>query len=651
MLVALAAAASCPALTPTEWQHRQSVKVAAPGLVRVELSPASFDAGGPQQREFRVIDPSGLETAILVDRPPVPATRTVRPSSFDVRVAPGATEMMIATGTRDRLSSLSLETPNPFFLRAASVETSTDGREWTDLDRGVPIFREWGAEKLEIPLGGRAAAYVRVTIADNKDDPIPFTGARLLLEAGPVPASVPAGAHVSGRDEFAGETVLTLALDGRNMPLAALDFETREPLFMRRVTVAVREVRDTVPSERTIGSGTLFRVALNGEPVREQVELPLVCTPHTRELLIHIHNGDSPPLAVDAVRLKRWPVSLLFMAPTAGTYTLLSGNPQATAPHYDLAGFAGEMRSANASTVIPGDLEAMPEYHPSDALGAPPMPEVPILGAPLDARQWMFRRAVQIADPGVQELELDPEALSKARPDFADLRLLREGNQIPYVLERPELARSLGVSPESTPDPKRPSFSIWALHLPRAGLPLQSVVLNSATSLFQRQFRFFEKRPAQDGGTYDFTLASGAWSRTPQPGVPEDHVFEMQERTLTNTLWIETDNGDNPAVAIGAVQLVYPVVRLVFKVADADSLALAYGNASANAPRYDLGLVAGRLLTSNRNVARLGSDVQETGPKNPFAGINGGIIFWGALALVVVALLVVVAKLLPKPSV
>jgi hypothetical protein len=650
LLVALAAAASCPALTPTEWQHRQAVKVAAPGLVRVELSPASFDSGGPQQEEFRVIDPSGLETALLVDRPPVPVARVARPSSFDVKVSLGATEITIATGTADKLSALSLETPNPFFLRSARVETSPDGLDWTMLDRGVPIFREWGAEKLEIPMGGRAAPLVRITVADNKDAPIPFTGARLLLEAQPSPSALPAGSHVSGRDEFAGETVLTLALDGRNMPLAALDFETREPLFMRRVTVAIREVRGTVPSERTIGSGTIFRVALNGEPVREQLELPLVCTPDTRELLIHIHNGDSPPLAVDAVRLKRWPVTLLFMAPVAGTYSLLSGNPQAAAPHYDLAGFAGEMRGANASAVIPGDVEETPDYHPNDALGAPPMPDVPLSGAPLDAREWRFRRSIQISDPGVQELELDPEALSNARPDFADLRLLREGNQIPYVLERPVLARSLGVSPDSTPDPKRPSLSIWALHLPKAGLPLQSVILTSTTSLFQRQFRIFEKRSAQDGGTYDFTLASGGWSRTPQPGVPEDHVFEMQERARTNTLWIETDNGDNPAIAIGVVQLVYPVVRLVFKVADADSLALAYGNTSINAPRYDLGLVAGRLLTSNRNIARLGADVQETGTRNPFAGINGGMVFWGALALVVVALLAVVAKLLPKPS-
>jgi hypothetical protein len=291
----------------------------------------------------------------------------------------------------------------------------------------------------------------------------------------------------------------------------------------------------------------------------------------------------------------------------------------------------------------------MPDYHSSEAFGAPPIPDVPLSGAPLDATEWTFRRAVQIADPGVQELELDLEALAKSRSDFADLRLLRDGNQIPYVLEQPAQARSLDLSPDASPDPKRPTVSIWSVQLPKGVLPLRSIVLTSATALFQRQFRIFEKLTAQDGSPYEDTLASGQWSRTPEPGVPENRVFGLPERMRTDTLWIETDNGDNPAIALGTVRVVYPVVRLVFKVAETGGYTLAYGNKSANAPRYDLSLVSLRLLTSSRNAAHISAEEQSTAPRNPFAGINGGYVFWGALALVVVVLLVVVAKLLPKP--
>jgi hypothetical protein len=649
-LLALVAASSCPALTPTEWQHRQSLDVAAPGLVRVDLTAASFDAAAPHLEDFRILDPDGRETAFLTDWPSVRVPRMFRPSQFEVRQAvPGSTQITVATDSAEKLSTLFLETPAPFFLRGARVEISDNKTDWVTLDQGVPVFREWGAEKLDLALGGRAAPYVRVTIADNRDASIPFTGARILSQPPAAPPLVPAGGGSFQRDEFAGETVLTLSLDGRHIPLAALDFDTREPLFMRRVAVTVREVREGIPGERTIGAGTLFRVALDGAPAREQLGLPMAYAPQTRELLVHIYNGDSPPLSIDAVRPKRLPVSLVFRAPVAGKYTLLSGNPQAAAPRYDLAAFAGEMRGASAAVVVPGSIEDVPDYHSRESLGAPPMADVPLTGAPLDAKDWPFRRAVQIAAPGVQELELDLDAFARSRPDFADLRLLREGNQIPYVLEQPALSRSLNLPAESSPDTKRPTVSIWTVRLPKAGLPLRSVVLTSTTSLFQRQFRIFEKLSTQDGSPYEHILAFGAWSRTPEPGMPENRVFGLQERTQTDTLWIEADNGDNPAIALGTVQVILPVVRLVFKVAEPDGFALAYGNGTANAPRYDLSLVAERLLTSSRNVARVASEERAAGPRNPFAGLSGGYVFWGALVLVVVVLLVVVAKLLPKP--
>ena len=193
---------------------------------------------------------------------------------------------------------------------------------------------------------------------------------------------------------------------------------------------------------------------------------------------------------------------------------------------------------------------------------------------------------------------------------------------------------------------------MWRLSLPQSGLPLRRIVLTSSTPLFQRQFRIYEKRTNPNGVAYEATLAAGPWSRTPEPGVPENRVLELAEQLRSDTLWIETDNGDNPAIALDPVQVVYPVVRLIFKVAETDGFTLAYGNKQANAPRYDLSLVAVKLLTASRQVAQLPADNLEaasSGSPSFLASINNTYIFWSALALVVVVLLVVVAKLLPKP--
>ncbi|HEX2861109.1 MAG TPA: DUF3999 family protein [Lacunisphaera sp.] len=648
-LALLAAATATAAIVPTEWRHRQEFTVAAPGLVRVALPDATFDAAQPSLADLRLLDPEGRETALLLDQPPTPAARTRRPASFDVRLENGSAVATLATGTADPLAAVVLETPHPRFLRGVKIELSADGSTWTTTEEGVPFFRQWGAEKRELALGQRSAAWIRLSVSG---DALPLTGATLALAAGPAHVPAPVGARIASREEFAGETVLTLALDGRHAPLSTLQIETPEPLFMRRVTVSVRDVRDLVSSERTIGSGSVYRVALEGSAARAGLDVRLDHVPLTRELLVHIHNGDSAPLAISQVRLQRRPVSLLFMAPVAGTYRLLSGNPQATAPRYDLAPFASDLRTATATPVTPGVLLDTPGYQARTSLAETPLPDIPLVGAPLDARAWTRRKAVSLAASGIQELELDPAALAGTRADFADLRLLRAGNQIPYVLERPGLARSLPLTAEFIPDPKRPTVSIWRVKLPHASLPLLRLALASDTVLFQREFRIYQKISTPEGRTYEHTLATGGWHRTPEPGSPRTRVFDLGGRLQADTLFLETDNADNPPLSLDSIKGEHAVVRLVFKTEATDGFILAYGNPAAPAPRYDLSLVAVKLLTAGRSPARLGEE--ESDPEGFARGalrqLKGGAVFWGALALVVVVLLVVVARLLPKSA-
>jgi Protein of unknown function (DUF3999) len=654
---ALALAATCAAaITPTEWQHRQTLNVTAPGLTKLILPAATFDAAQPQLSDLRLIDAAGQELPYLLDRDAradgPEAISPLNPKAFRSVPTGDTTQLIIETGTPSFLDAVELETSVPFFLKAAHVEISADGVEWQSLGAALPVFRQFGAAQLRLSLGHRTAAFVRVTLDDFRSRQVAFTGAKLFpASTRPAPpALAPLGARITRREEFAGETVLTVTLDGRHVSLASLALDAKDPLFMRRVAVSVREARDATSVEKIIGTGTLYRITLDGAPTRTQLDVPLYFTPLTRDLLVHIDNGDSPPLVLEGVQAQQHPVTLLFLTPAAGAYTLLSGNPQVAAPRYDLAGFAGEMRKASATAVACGELEAMPDYRARDSLASPPLPDVPLTGSPLDIQDWKFARPIKLTRAGVQELELDPEALAGARADFADLRLLRDGNQIPYVLEQPALARSLLLTPVSVPDAKRPSVSVWQLPLPQANLPLRRIVLTSATPLFQRQIRLYEKLTDQNGAAYENTLANGSWNRTPEPGVPETKPFDLSGRIHTPVLWIETDNGDNPPIALSGSQAVYPVVRLVFKTAETEGFTLAYGNPASAAPRYDLSLVAAKLVASSREVAQFGVGPASGSAKKTFGGMSGGPFFWGALALVVVVLLVTVAKLLPKPN-
>src|SRR6185369_1010614 len=272
-------------------------------LTQVAVPAATFDAAQPGLADLRVLDAQGQEVPYLLDadlaRPGLQRAPAFNPKSFRSVPSGDTTQLVFESGTADLLDAIDLETSVPFFLKAAHVEISADGQAWQSL----------GAAQLRLTLNRQKAAFIRVTLDDFRSWSVAFTAAKLLPApalAAP-PALAPLGARITRRDEFAGETVLTVALDGRHVPLAGLAFEAKDPLFMRRVTVAIREVRDTVSGERLVGSGMIYRVVLDGSPARAQLDLPLDFTPLTRELLVHIHNGDSPPLALDSVHARQHP--------------------------------------------------------------------------------------------------------------------------------------------------------------------------------------------------------------------------------------------------------------------------------------------------------------------------------------------------------
>ena len=96
------------------------------------------------------------------------------------------------------------------------------------------------------------------------------------------------------------------------------------------------------------------------------------------------------------------------------------------------------------------------------------------------------------------------------------------------------------------------------------------------------------------------------------------------------------------------------MTRLVFKATpdSREPLELFYGNDRADAPRYDLRLVATQLLGAEKSIATLGPEASVTKQPRPDSetpGGTGGSAFWLVLALVVAGLLLVLARLLPRP--
>jgi hypothetical protein len=202
-------------------------------------------------------------------------------------------------------------------------------------------------------------------------------------------------------------------------------------------------------------------------------------------------------------------------------------------------------------------------------------------------------------------------------------------------------------------DPKKPTWSRWSMKLPQPGLPITRIVCTSPSPLFHREMRLWEEVTDERGDKYPRELGRVAWDKT--PASRRDLVVDLKARPQSDTLFLETDNGDNPAIELRDFRSYYPATRVLFRAApdSAKPLWIYYGNPNASGPHYDLMLVSADLLRAERTSVVAGAEEDVSGRVNRAGEALTGsarYIFWGALALVVIALLAIMSRFLPKPQ-
>jgi len=631
---------------PADWQHAQDFTVAVPGLMKISLPAETLDAARPALEDLRVCDSAGNELPFLVTRP-VPAGKLIQSAkSFQTSLQPAATVITLETGLAQPLDGVTLESPAASFIKAVHVEGSADGNTWQTLAQGQPIFRQLhGVSQLHVSVPVGQWPWLRLTIDDQRSPPVPCTGARVHaadVEAMPVELQT---VSITDRNENPGETRLTLNLGAANLDVAAVTIETDEPLFTRTVTLAVPQISDDIIREQVVGQGVIYRVALEGQPPSANLSLPLETKIRSRELVLLIRNEDSPPLPISAVRVQRRPVYLVFMARSSGTLHLLTGNKSCAAPKYDLAALGADLKNVAVTPVYLSALADNPDYHAKEVLAG-----IEVTGAALDVSAWRFRKAIQPGRGEAQQVELDLAVLAHAQRGFADLRVVRGSNQVPYIVQNTSISRAITPAVTVTNDAKNPRLSRWLIKLPQSSLPLTRLTCVAATPLFQRSLTLSEELADERGDKYQHALGSVTWTQTPERKTKE-FVLPLDTAAQSDTLILETDNGDNPPIILDKFTAFYPATRVLFKAKPDDQLFLYYGNPNTSPPSYDLSLVANELLAAEKSAVTLAAEERmkksSWAEEHPATG-TGGILFWGVLAVVVVGLLIIVSRLLPK---
>jgi len=642
------------------WSHRQTLDLGRSGLVKLALPAETLDRARPDLADLRIVDAQGAEIPYAVLRPTAVAPSVVKPRSFRPELSEGATALTVETGTDQALVAVTLMTSARAFVKPVEVALSVDGSTWETVAQGVPVYRQGADAQLTVALPRRPAAWVKLTLDDRRSEPVAFSGASLLVgQNRPAPA-VEVPVRVRERTELARETVLTVDAGAAHLPLTAVSFMVPDRYFRRTVKLLVRDWQDGGVVERTLATGEIARFAVD-EAIglkAERLSIPLAGIPlPSREWLLQIENGDSPPLGAIEVRAERRPIHVVLSGPAT---TVHSGNPGAAAPRYDLASLSGSMADLPVINLSPSDpsaptveqglslfgsVVANPDYRKPQ-----PLAQILVDGAPLEARPWSGEKTVIVETPGIQRLDLDREVLAGARADLGDLRLSRQGRQVPYVIERSSRERELPLVVAVDHDPDRPRVGRWKLAIPR-NLPITRLTLTSRQPLFQRFLQVMDTPADPRVSSRNRLLVAASWTRTPE-SVDRAFTLVLGSSPQGEALLLEVDNGDNAPLVIDAAKAWYPAVHLLFRAEDTSPLTLHFGDRMLTAAHYDVSLVATELLAAEASIARISETPGEPSHATVASQsreLSKGFLFWGALGAVVVVLLVVISRLVPKP--
>lgn len=613
------------------WKHLQKLPVTQTGLQRVELDPALLDASATALGDLRLVNPAGEERPFAILTPQRPPQHVEQTANFTQRLEGTVSRFEFHSAGHELLNEVEFRVVEADFIKPATLEGSVDGATWQTLAENALICRRSGFEKVTLRFAEARWTHFRLALDDSRSRPVVIEGATLRGGRDEAP-EVSQIATILSREEKNGATHLRIGLGAANLPLATLRLKSLEGVFQRQIRIGST-------------STWFFRLQHEGRSV-EDLEHTLDQSHPSRELGLVIENGDNPPLKIDGVEITRHMLPLVFQADVAGEWQLFAGNPQASAPSYDLAKMSDQLRRASSVLVETGSVEANPAFRADAALPTPDANgEVK-----LDLSGWSWRRAILPSqnEKRVFRLDLDDHALAHAASGGGDLRIIAGGNAaegvlIPHLLIEGRETTRAAVELTPFPDEKRPKTSRWRLTLPMEKLPVKALHLRTSSSLFQRTIRVLEPVNGKMR-----SIGSANWKSTPDSPQPELHI-DIHGRLQSTELVVETDNGDNPPLRLTSAEIEKPVVSLLFEAhGSARPLHLFYGKANAYAPDYDIRFVRDRFEKATHVPVKLG-DAEVLKPvKARASSTSGSPWLWGALVLVVGGLLWVVARLLPK---
>jgi hypothetical protein len=553
-----------------------------------------------------------------------------------------------AANTIDRVRISGIPAP---FLKRLTLEGSGDRAHWTLLQSEGTLFNlpEEQISNEDLSFQPGSYRYVRVVWNDANSGRVPLPPRVFARDASGLPPRAEPSADVpfERRPSEPGRSRYRIRLPGARLPIVALALDVAPGHVFRAVSISESRFAGTEAAPVVLGGGTLVRVLRAGASA-ESLRV-WITSPTEAELDLIVEDGNNAPLDLQKVSAIFAELPWIYFETSSPTAVARYGDVAAAAPTYDL-------EAARATIDLPHTPEARWDAARPLTAATPPSGPAPAInaGATLEG-EFRYSRPVAAAErAGLAALPLDAAVLSHSQGPlarFSDVRIADQANQqIPYLLERRgeplAIDLTLTPAPPSQMPPLPPasggSRSVYRVPLPQRGLPAGSLSVETSARVFQRSVQAGIVQPpdrSRREASFD-VLATTMWRHTDEQAAPPALSLQIGPTDATE-LWLVVDEGDNATLPLGRARLLLPSYRLRFFAPQGAGLRLVYGRDDLQPPRYDLSLLAPRLMGAPATEVSAGPESAR--PERP--AFISPRWFWVLLGGAVVVLLALIVKL------
>ena len=600
----------------------------AGGFTEVEISDDVFDAARAGLADLRIVSEAGEEIPYLVGGPLAPMP--VELSLFDVEQNDDETTALADRGANaPRADAAELELAATEFIKPVTLEVSGDRTAWSQIARGSIFATPSGARMTRLHFAPNDRRYWRFRFDDRYGPPLKV--ARVLVGLSAVRETPPriVGLALKAEPDTSSASTYSAVLPSKNLPLEALRVRATDAAFVRRVRVFERVwFRDEV-SRRLLGEGDIARSGA-GE---DRLDVPL-SEPTAQHLEVEIERSGGVPLHGVTAEIVVEARALRFHVPHGSMPSLVYGSNASPAPAYDLT---AALRTGPASFT-----KATLGPVTDTGREAPALPAV-VRGVPIETTGWKTERPIVLPAKGpVAYFDLD-----RGAGPLSDVRIVdQEGAQVPYVVETEPRRTRIPLSFRTERAAGMTSLHIDAIEQERAYLEAIELEVKSP-EYFERDVHVFEQLFDARGKTNLRPIGSAHWVKAAdRPARPfRVAISAPQGPHLT----IQISDGDNVPLEVTSLSAEKSRRRVNFVFDAGDELRMLSGNDGASAPKYDLALVAAKVLSSPAEAAALGPTRPIVVEKKPTPGW-----FWIFVLAAAVILLLTLGRTLTqmpdKPS-